>query len=190
MTTHYIDITLQPDAEFSPHHLMGALFSKLHKALVLLQSDDICASYPQWQSKPASRRTMGTVMRVHGSQKALTLLMAQSWLNGMRDHIKISEIAKAVSTGDYLIVRRRQFKTNVNRLRRRHMKRHGLNEQEAIKAVPDFVGEQPDLPFMSLASGSTRQKFCIFVDQIVVKAPAEGIFNAYGMSPTATVPSF
>ena len=34
MTTHYIDITLLPDPEFSHAHLLGALVAKLHRALV------------------------------------------------------------------------------------------------------------------------------------------------------------
>ena len=34
MTTHYIDITLLPDPEFSHAHLLGALLSKLHRVLV------------------------------------------------------------------------------------------------------------------------------------------------------------
>ena len=34
MTTHYINITLLPDPEFSHAHLLGALVAKLHRALV------------------------------------------------------------------------------------------------------------------------------------------------------------
>lgn len=190
MTTHYIDITLQADAEFSAHHLMGALFSKLHKALVLLQSEDISASYPQWQAKPASRRTIGSVMRLHGRRESLELLMQQSWLNGMRDHIHMTAVAEAPQTGKFQIVRRRQFKTNVDRLRRRHMKRHGLSEQEAVQAVPNHVEENPDLPFIRLSSGSTRQQFCIFIEQNPAAQPVQGRFNAYGLSSGATVPCF
>ena len=47
MTTHYIDITLLPDPEFSHAHLLGALVAKLHRALVQGQTIDIGVSYSQ-----------------------------------------------------------------------------------------------------------------------------------------------
>lgn len=38
MMDHYIDILLLPDPEFPASMLMGALYNKLHKALVVLDS--------------------------------------------------------------------------------------------------------------------------------------------------------
>ena len=52
MTTHYIDITLLPDPEFSHAHLLGALVAKLHRALVQLQSASIGVSFPQYRLRP------------------------------------------------------------------------------------------------------------------------------------------
>ena len=71
MTTHYINITLLPDPEFSHAHLLGALVAKLHRALVQGQTTDIGVSYPQHVSQPLTKRTLGAVLRLHGTPEAL-----------------------------------------------------------------------------------------------------------------------
>ncbi len=64
MTTHFIDITLRPDPEFSDAHLLGALMSKLHRALVQLRADDIGVSFPDYSLRPRSMgRTSGASIR-------------------------------------------------------------------------------------------------------------------------------
>ena len=110
MTTHYIDITLLPDPEFSHAHLLGAL-AKLHRALVQLQSASIGVSFPQYRLRP---RTMGSVLRLHGDPDALQGLMALAWLQGMRDHVRLTDLAPAPSGAPRYVVQRRQFKTSAN----------------------------------------------------------------------------
>ena len=92
MTTHYINITLLPDPEFSYAHLLGALVAKLHRALVQGQTTDIGVSYPQHVSEPLTKRTLGAVLRLHGTPEALQRLMGQDWLKGMRDHTQVGEL--------------------------------------------------------------------------------------------------
>ena len=123
MTTHYINITLLPDPEFSHAHLLGALLAKLHRALVQLTSNDIGVSFPQHVNAPLGKRTLGAVLRLHGPQVALAGLMEQGWLKGMRDHVQLSEVAPVPSGVQHRLVLRRQFKTNADRLRRRRMAR-------------------------------------------------------------------
>ena len=106
MTTHYIDITLLPDPEFSHAHLLGALMAKLHRALVQLKSSDIGVSFPQHVNAPLGKRTLGAVLRLHGPQAALAGLMEQGWLKGMRDHVQLSELASVPSgTAHRLVLR-------------------------------------------------------------------------------------
>jgi len=52
MTTHYIDITLLPDPEFSHAHLLAALVAKLHRVLVQGQTTDIGVSYRSTSTSP------------------------------------------------------------------------------------------------------------------------------------------
>lgn len=191
MTSHYINITLLPDPEFSHAHLLGALLSKLHRALVQRQSTDVGVSFPRHVSAPISRRTLGALLRLHGTPEALQDLMDLGWLQGMRDHVQLSPLAPAPAGALHRVVRRRQFKTNAERLRRRRMHRKGETAHEAAIAIPDSMQRRPDLPFAQLRSASTGQPFCLFVDHGPPQAQATpGEFNTYGLSQTATVPWF
>lgn len=191
MTTHYIDIALRPDPEFSQAHLMGALVAKLHRALVRVKASDIGVSYPQHVSQPSGRRTLGDVLRLHATPEALERLMAQDWLTGMRDHILCTELLPAPADAPHRTVRRRQFKTNVDRLRRRRMQRHGETAEQAAAAIPDSVERRPDLPFVQLRSSTTGQPFCLCIEHgPPQEQPLPGAFNAYGLSHGATVPWF
>jgi CRISPR-associated endonuclease Csy4 len=188
MTTHYIDIALLPDPEFSDAHLLGALVAKLHRALVQLRSDDIGISFPRYSLHP---RSLGGVLRLHGGEAVLLRLMAQPWLQGVRDHVRATEVMPAPLTGTHCVVQRRQFKTNAERLRRRRMRRKGETAEQAAAAIPDGIERRPDLPYVQLRSASTGQPFCLFVDQDTKPAEAvPGTFNSYGLSLGATVPWF
>lgn len=185
MTTHYIDITLLPDPEFDHAHLLGALLAKLHRALVQLQAGDIGISFPRYRA-----RSLGSALRMHGTQAGLQRLMDQPWLQGMRDHVQIATLAPVPPSTQHCTVQRRQFKTSAERLRRRRMQRKGETAEQAAAAIPDSVEQVPDLPYVQLRSASTGQAFCLFIDQKYGPAQAEGSFNTYGLGQGATVPWF
>ena len=191
MTTHYIDITLLPDPEFSHAHLLGALMAKLHRALVQLKARDVGVSFPQHVNDPPGKRTLGAVLRLHGTQPALAGLMEQAWLKGMRDHVQVLALAPVPVDAPHRVVLRRQFKTNAERLRRRRMARKGETAEQAAIAIPDAVERKPNLPFAQLRSSSTGQPFCLFVAHGALQPNAvSGDFNAYGLSLGASVPWF
>ncbi|MDR0226775.1 MAG: type I-F CRISPR-associated endoribonuclease Cas6/Csy4 [Burkholderiaceae bacterium] len=188
MTTHYIDITLLPDPEFSHAHLLGALAAKLHRALVQLGADDIGISFPRYSLRP---RTLGAVLRLHGSEAALQRLMGLPWLQGMRDHVQCTQPTPVPGDAVPCRVQRRQFKTSPDRLRRRRMRRKGESAEQAAAAIPDSAERTPDLPYVQLRSASTGQPFCLFIEQKTVQDPASADgFNSYGLSQGATVPWF
>lgn len=188
MTSHYIEIRILPDPEFSATYLLGALYSKLHRALVQLQEQGLGVSFPEYALKP---KGLGTRMRIHGSMPALQRLEQTQWLRGMRDHIEPVSIQAVPSSATYRTVFRRQFKTNVDRLRRRRMKRHAETAEQASAAIPADAQQQPNLPFIHLRSSSTAQPFCLFLAMGPEQPEANtGVFNAYGLSNQATVPWF
>lgn len=188
MTSHYIDITLLPDPEFSHAHLLGALVAKLHRVLVQLGSADIGISFPRHSLRP---RTLGTLLRLHGSEAALQHLMAQPWLQGMRDHVHCAQPAPVPDGAVPCLVQRRQFKTSPDRLRRRRMRRKGESAEQAAAAIPDSVERTPDLPYVQLRSASTGQPFCLFIEHKEGQAAAgQGGFNTYGLSLGASIPWF
>ncbi|EPC00311.1 hypothetical protein L861_07385 [Litchfieldella anticariensis FP35 = DSM 16096] len=185
---YYIDIRLRPDPEFPATILMGALYGKLHRALVALGADDIGVSFPEHGLRP---RTLGNVLRLHGSAAALDRLMAQHWLTGMRDHIVMTDISEVPANVHHRAVRRRQFKTNAERLRRRRARRHGETLEQARESIPDSVERKVNLPFARIRSQSTGETFSLFIEHEEIQAePVDGAFNRYGLSAGATVPWF
>ena len=185
---HYLEIRLLPDPEFSPSLLMNALFAKFHRRLVDIGSNDIGVSFPEVSSKPTG---LGGRLRLHGSEPNLEQLMADNWLTGMADHIRIAGPVPVPVEVGYRVVRRVQAKSSPERLRRRLMKRQDIDEEAACRMIPDHLVQHLELPFLRLKSRSTGQSFRVFVDHLpVVTEPTSGPFSNYGLSPIATVPWF
>ncbi len=186
---HYIDIRLRRDPEFPQHHLMSALYSRLHRALVVQRDDNIGVSFPDFSDAPAK---LGEVMRLHGSPASLNVLMESSWLTGMHDHLQLSAMQPVPPGAQHRRVMRAQAKSSPERLRRRAMRRHNIDADEARKRIPDNVSETLRLPFVRLSSQSTGQTaFPLFVrHDAVQKTAIGGGFTTYGLSQGATVPWF
>ena len=188
MNSYYIDIRLLPDPEFSQAHLMGALYAKLHRALVGLDTHEIGVSFPQYSVQP---RTLGQIMRMHGGESVLGALLSTDWLRGMRDHVEVGNICVVPQVVQHRRLLRRQFKTSVDRLRHRRMRRKGETYEQAAEAIPAGIEQQPDLPYVQLRSASTGQRFCLFLALGDPEPhPVPGSFNTYGLSSTATLPWF
>lgn len=188
MTTHYVDLTVVPDQETSAPQLMDALYGRFHLALVQRRSDYIGVSFPRYSLIP---RGMGNVLRLHADASSLEQLMVTDWMKGVRDHVRISDIQPVPPGVPHRTVQRRQFKTNVERLRRRRMRRKGETAEQAALAIPDRVERTPRLPFIHLRSGSTGQAFCLFITMGPLQDESvEGSFSSYGLGQRATVPWF
>lgn len=188
MTTHYVDMTVVPDPGAEIPQLFGALFGRLHLALVQQRIDSIGVSFPGYSEVP---RSLGATLRMHGEAEALAEFLQKDWLKGVRDHVRMTSIAEAPREAPHRTIRRRQFKTSVERLRKRRMDRKGETLEQATKAIPDTVERQPQLPYIHVRSHSTGQFFCLFItmDPPVAKA-TPGAFNSYGLAGTATIPWF
>lgn len=185
---HYIDLRLLPDPEVAQPHLMGALFSKLHRALVAQHSENIGISFPAVQTEPP---WLGDCLRLHGDQTALTGLTTSNWLAGMRDHVHATAVLAVPPKASFRVVSRVQAKSNPERLRRRQMRRHGLDAAQALVRVPDTAAERLDLPYVQLRSQSTEQSFRLFIRHgELLKTSTVGTFGAYGLSATTTIPWF
>ena len=185
---HYIDLHLRPDPEFSQAHLLGALYAKLHRALVLVGSNTIGVSFPSYGAKPP---TLGNTLRLIGPRADLNRLMEQEWMQGMRDHVRQVSMFEVPASAAHCGLKRVQAKSSPDRLRRRQMRRHDLTLEEARLRVPNEIAESLRLPFVTLASASTGQQFRLFLrlDAPVVEA-RPGAFNTYGLSAQATTPWF
>lgn len=188
MTTHYVDLTVVPDAETGVAPLLGALYDRLHRTLAQQQLDGIGVSFPQYSVIP---RNIGDTLRLHGSEAALKSFIADDWLRGLRDHVRSPGVAAVPVDALHRAVRRRQFKSNVERLRRRRMKRKGETAEQAARAIPDSAAEKPTMPYVHLRSLSTGQPFCLFIELGPLQPEAaSGRFNTYGLSEGSTIPWF
>lgn len=183
---HYVDLNLLPDPEFPIPTLMNALFAKLHRVLVQLNSSDIGVSFPA-----IAQHHLGNVLRLHGSKSALEKLMQQSWLTGMRDHTEVGGLLPVPASAGYCRVARVQAKSNAERLRRRYQKRHPNESSDAVKQLmPDSIERRLELPFIRLKSLSSGQDFPLFIRQQPAADKQAGLFNTYGLSQSATLPLF
>jgi len=183
----YIDIQLRPDPEFTPPRLMNALFSKLHRALVEIANERIGVSFPDHEIRP---RSMGGRLRLHGDESNLQHLMATPWLTGMRDHIHVRDMAAVPAGHEFRMVRRVQAKTNAERIRRRHMRRHQTSYEEARDRIPDSIEAKVDLPFVTLRSKTNGHGFALFIAHQKAEGSRRGGFNTFGLSAGGTVPWF
>ena len=185
---HYIDIHLLPDPEFPANLLMNALFAKLHRGLVEAGRNRIGVSFPQHDDK---RPTLGSLLRLHGQAADLEDLMSNNWLSGMRDHTRVSEPKPTPAATGYRRVYRVQAKSNPERLRRRYVKRHQTDLETARQAIPDDSAEYLQLPYITLGSHSTGQRFRLFIAHGPISSKAtQGTFNHYGLSRDGTIPWF
>ena len=182
---YYLDLRIQQDPEFPETMLLGALVSKLHRGLVTLDSRDIGISFPEHTQR------LGGVLRIHSTEERIHELQAVEWLKGMRDHVRVGSITRIPDGISHCVVRRRQFKTNPERLRRRRMARHGETYEQAYYRIPDKTGAPIQTPHIVVRSASTGQAFSLFIEHQAPQPEAvEGTFTTYGLSHGATVPWF
>lgn len=182
---HYLDIRLLPDPEFPPKLLMNALYAKLHRGLVERGGGQIGLGFPEYTAKGLGER-----LRLHGTQQGLTQFMAGAWLKGMADHCAVGPIQPVPPAVQHRVFRRVQADSSPERLRRRRIAR-GASPEQAQAAIPDHAGKRLELPSILLNSQSTGQRFLLFIERGPLQAqPTPGVFSAYGLSPSATVPHF
>lgn len=188
----YLDIRLRPDPEFPTPLLMNALFTKLHRGLVDHGGQCIGISFPELDSAAApAGYALGLALRLHGERNELEQLMAQNWLSGMRDHVDLGPISAIPAQVQHRIVRRVQSKSSPERERRRLMARQGIDHATACQRIPEHSGKWLKLPYLDIASRSTKQQFRLFIEQLPPGKQAQpGRFSAYGLSPNATIPWF
>jgi CRISPR-associated endonuclease Csy4 len=185
---HYVDVRALGDPEISVSQVLNVTANKLHAALVALRANDIGVSFPGFRLEPAS---LGDFLRLHGSRERLTELLSTGFLNSLRDYVQVSTVGSVPQGVLHRVVRRVQVDSNVERIRRRQMRRHGWSEEEARVRIPYSAERRLQLPYLRMKSSSTGQPFLLFIDhQECRPTAAAGEFNTYGLSATATVPWF
>ncbi len=181
---HYIDILIKPDAEMRENLLLNKVYSKLHKALVDLKSNDIGVSFPQYEI------ILGKVLRLHGSEVKLSELQEPDWLGGLKSYCNISAIEPAPSEAHYRTVSRKQLNMTEAKLRRL-IKRGSINDSELKTYKAKMFTKGLDNPYLELQSSSNDHKHRRYIQFGELSAePVEGLFDQFGLSKIATIPWF
>ncbi|MFW5490060.1 MAG: type I-F CRISPR-associated endoribonuclease Cas6/Csy4 [Desulfovibrio sp.] len=184
----YIDICVLPMPELADAHILNTVYSKLHLQLAALKTGGIGVSFPEVDEK---KHSLGQCIRVHGSKNELEALMATRWMLRLHDYASAGSISSTPTGVQHRVVRRVQVKSSPERLRRRLMKRQSVSEEEARQRIPDTIAQKTKLPYISVQSASTGQRFKLFISHGALQpAPSTGTFSAYGLSGKASIPWF
>lgn len=182
---YYLDIQLLPDPEFNEQTLLNALFAKFHRAMNKVAQGQVAVSFPDVKNK-----RLGGKLRLHGRAEPLNTLMAENWLQGMKDYCSFSDIKEAPAGCKYRVVKRVQVKSAHNK-RKRSIAKGWLTEIEAIKQIPENPLATDKLPYLEVKSLSNSNRMRVYVEHgSLMDQPLQGKLNSYGLSAEVTIPWF
>lgn len=180
----YIEITIKPDVEMRENVLLNKVYTKLHKALVTLNSDSIGVSFPQYKV------VLGRVLRIHSSSLILHDFSSLDWLGGLIGYCVVSEIKAVPNECEHRTISRIQSNMSQAKLKRL-IKRGSIGEEDAknYRAKMFTKGlENPYLELESSSNGHIHRRYLNF--GVLLTKPIQGQFDTFGLSKTATIPWF
>ncbi|WP_213686698.1 MULTISPECIES: type I-F CRISPR-associated endoribonuclease Cas6/Csy4 [Acinetobacter] len=201
----YQEITLIDQAEISPYFIWSKLYSQLHLAFAEQKDADdkvnIGVSFPQYifEEKAENQKAkinLGRKLRLFTqSGEDFKKLDIRKWLERLEDYVHISSIREVPSDiKSYAIYKRKQVKTNAQRLARHRVKRGDIGFDEALARYSNVV-TTTDLPYIEMQSLSTsdeqsKKRFKLFIEKLPAEQSEIQVFSTYGLSPVASVPEF
>lgn len=205
MMKFYQEITLIDQAEISHYFIWSKLYSQLHLAFAEQKDADdkvnIGVSFPQYifEEKAENQKAkinLGRKLRLFTqSGEDFKKLDIRKWLERLEDYVHISSIREVPSDiKSYAIYKRKQVKTNAQRLARHRVKRGDIGFDEALARYSNVV-TTTDLPYIEMQSLSTsdeqsKKRFKLFIEKLPAEQSEIQVFSTYGLSPVASVPEF
>ncbi|NOQ13423.1 MAG: type I-F CRISPR-associated endoribonuclease Cas6/Csy4 [Methyloprofundus sp.] len=181
---HYIDILIKPDEEMRENLLLNKVYAKFHKALFILQANDLAVSFPQYKI------ILGKKLRIHGTESKLAELQASEWLGGLSGYCDVSAIQAVPDEVLYRTISRKQPNMSVAKLRR--LQGRDSIKQAEIKGYQAKMFEQgldnPYLELESTSNGHKHRRYLVFGK--LSKESSAGKFDFFGLSKTASIPWF
>ena len=198
----YIEVTLMKNDDFSPFELWSRIYVQLHIAFAEMKDANnkvnVGISFPQYRfNQQKGIGFLGEKLRLFAeSEDDLKKLDIPKWLERLVDYIHISsikEVPESKITG-YAIYKRKQVKTNAERLARHRMKRGDIGFDEALNRYRQVV-TTTDLPYVQMLSLSTsneqdKKRFKLFIEKQITEKSETQVFSTYGLSSVSTVPEF
>ena len=173
---YYIEVTLMENDQFSPYELWSQLYPQLHLALVEAKNADnkvsIGFSFPQYRfHQDKGVGFIGTKLRLFAESEAnLKKLDIRRWLERLEDYVHVTSIREVPNDiKNYAIYKRKQVKTNAQRLARHRVKRGDIGFDEALARYSN-VGTTTNSPYIEMKSLSTsdqqsEKRFKLFIDK-------------------------
>ena len=180
----YIDVRLKPDAEMREAELSSKVFTKFHKALATLGTNQIGISFPLASYK------LGQLFRVHSKQVLLIELQSLNWLGPLSGYCQVGGILTVPDQVKYRVVSAKRGNLSTSKLRR--LVARGTIDKDGEKRYKiKMLSQGFNNPYLDLLSNSTGQVYRKFFEFGEVKDEAvKGTFDSYGLSKSATVPWF
>lgn len=201
----YQEITLIDQAEISPYFIWSKLYTQLHIALAeqknIEDKVNIGVSFPQYiyQEKADDKKAkinLGTKLRLFAdSESDLKELDIRKWLERLEDYVHITSIREVPKDiNGYATYKRKQIKTNAQRLARHRVKRGDIGFDEALARYSNVV-TTTNLPYVEMLSLSTsdgqdKKRFKLFIEKQPAEKSETQVFSTYGLSSVSSVPEF
>ncbi|HEP1386659.1 type I-F CRISPR-associated endoribonuclease Cas6/Csy4 [Acinetobacter junii] len=198
---YYIEVTLIENEKFSPYELWSQLYSQLHLALVEVKNADnkvnIGFSFPQYRfHQDKGVGFIGTKLRLFAESEAdLKKLDIRRWLERLEDYVHVISIREVPNDiKNYAIYKRKQVKTNAQRLARHRVKRGDIGFDEALARYSNVV-TKTNFPYIEMKSLSTsdqqsEKRFKLFIEKQPAEKTETQVFSTYGLSSVSSVPEF
>ncbi len=159
---------------------MNSVFLKVHLGLVRCESTAIGVSFPN-----KSDQNMGDILRLHGTQNDLVMFTRAKPLGNYKFHIL--QIPSECSTFVQLVVFKPQKgMSKLNRM----IKRGTIAADEVKQYKRKMLQDRGTGPYLLVYSSSSKQMRKTFIDCVSHSTPIPGIFDRFGFSKSATIPSF
>jgi len=185
MMDHYIDLRVKPVLEVSANILLSEVFLAVHKGLHSEGSGKVGVSFPE------HKKTLGSVIRLHGDYDSLQGLINREELSILRPYVDSREIMPVPSNAKHRTVSRIRVKSGAARILRRSVRKGWLTREEAESRLESMESKRCSLPYLQIKSLSTGQKYPLFVQHgEILDKPIAGTYSNYGLSKEATVPWF
>lgn len=201
----YQEITLIDQAEISPYFIWSKLYTQLHIALAKSKDTNdkvnIGVSFPQYifEEKIEGKKAkvnLGKKLRIFAQNEVdLKKIDLKTWLDRLTDYVHITSIREVPeNVKSYAIYKRKQVKTNAQRLARHRVKRGDIGFDEAL-ARYSHVLTTTDLPYIQMLSLSTsdeqdKKRFKLFIEKYDAQKSETQVFSTYGLSSVSSVPEF
>lgn len=195
---YYQEITLIDQAEISSYFIWSKLYTQLHIALAEIKDTNnkvnIGVSFPQYlfeKNDKNSKVNLGKKLRIFAQNEAdLKKLDLKKWLDRLTDYVHITSIREVPENiKGYAIYKRKQVKTNAERLARHRVKRGDIGFDEALARYSNVV-TTTDLPFVQMKSLTSDQVFKLFIEKKNAEQSESQVFSTYGLSSESSVPEF